>query len=167
MLNKMNKKLFYLTYQTFPAPTANTIQTIDNLKHLINKGYKVKVVFPMRAESSSDKVKDLQNYYEFKEEIEFEPQELVQKHMSEESTKKILEEVSGTLAKINSFSSSDIELELRSLADSMEIKVGALLGTVRVATSGQKVSPPLFESLEVLGRDRVLELLRLAKSKVS
>ena len=103
----------------------------------------------------------------FKEEIEFEPQELVQKHMSEESTKKILEEVSGTLAKINSFSSSDIELELRSLADSMEIKVGALLGTVRVATSGQKVSPPLFESLEVLGRDRVLELLRLAKSKVS
>ena len=103
----------------------------------------------------------------FKEEIEFEPQELVQKHMSEESTKKILEEVSGTLAKINSFSSSDIELELRSLADSMEIKVGALLGTVRVATSGQKVSPPLFDSLEVLGRDRVLELLRLAKSKVS
>ena len=87
--------------------------------------------------------------------------------MNEDSTKKILEEVSGTLAKINSFSSSDIELELRSLADSMEIKVGALLGTVRVATSGQKVSPPLFESLEVLGRDRVLELLRLAKSKVS
>ena len=71
MLNKMNKKLIYLTYQTFPAPTANTIQTIDNLKYLINKGYKVKVVFPMRAESSSDKVKDLQNYYEFKEEIEF------------------------------------------------------------------------------------------------
>jgi glutamyl-tRNA synthetase len=103
----------------------------------------------------------------FKEEIEFELQELLQKHMDEESTKKILEEVSGTLAKINSFSSSDIELELRSLADSMEIKVGALLGTVRVATSGQKVSPPLFESLEVLGRDRVLELLRLAKSKVS
>ena len=65
------KFLIYLSYQTFPAPTANTIQTIDNLKYLINKGYQVKVVFPMRAESSSDKVKDLQNYYEFKEEIEF------------------------------------------------------------------------------------------------
>ena len=103
----------------------------------------------------------------FKEEIQFELQELVQKRMDEESTKKILEEVSGTLSKMDSFSSSAIELELRSLADSMEMKVGALLGTVRVATSGQKVSPPLFESLEVLGRDRVLELLRLAKSKVS
>tara|TARA_B100001996_G_scaffold377021_1_gene359050 strand:+ start:5249 stop:6388 length:1140 start_codon:yes stop_codon:yes gene_type:complete len=71
MLNKMNKKLIYLTYQTFPAPTANTIQTIDNVKYLFNKGYEVKVVFPMRSELSSDKVKDLQNYYEFKEEIEF------------------------------------------------------------------------------------------------
>jgi len=67
----MNKKLIYLTYQTFPAPTANTIQTIDNVKYLFNKGYEVKVVFPMRSELSSDKVKDLQNYYEFKEEIEF------------------------------------------------------------------------------------------------
>ena len=103
----------------------------------------------------------------FKEEIQFELQELVQKRMDEESTKKILEEVSGTLSKMDSFSSSAIELELRSLADSMEMKVGALLGTVRVATSGQKVSPPLFESLEVLGRDRVLDLLRLAKSKIS
>ena len=67
----MNKRLIYLSYQTFPAPTANTIQTIDNLKYLFNKGYKVKVVFPMRAELSSDKVEDLQNYYEFKEKIEF------------------------------------------------------------------------------------------------
>jgi len=102
----------------------------------------------------------------FKEEINFELGELVQKQMDEESTKKILQEVSATLSKIKSFSSSAIELELRSLADSMDVKVGALLGTVRVATSGQKVSPPLFQSLEVLGRDRVLDLLRLAKSKV-
>ena len=103
----------------------------------------------------------------FKDEIKFEPEELVQKGMDEESTKKILQEVSETLSKINSFSSSEIEIELRSLSDSMDIKVGVLLGTVRVATSGQKVSPPLFESLEVLGRGRVLELLRLAKSEMS
>ena len=134
------------------SPSSNEIQAVTSL---------VKERIKILSEASALIA------FVFKEEIEFEPQELVQKHMSEESTKKILEEVSGTLAKINSFSSSDIELELRSLADSMEIKVGALLGTVRVATSGQKVSPPLFESLEVLGRDRVLELLRLAKSKVS
>ena len=134
------------------SPSSNEIQAVTSL---------VKERIKILSEASALIA------FVFKEEIEFELQELVQKHMNEDSTKKILEEVSGTLAKINSFSSSDIELELRSLADSMEIKVGALLGTVRVATSGQKVSPPLFESLEVLGRDRVLELLRLAKSKVS
>ena len=67
----MSKNLIYLTYQTFPAPTANTIQTIDNVKYLFNKGYKVKVVFPMRSRLSSDKSEDLKNYYEFNEEIEF------------------------------------------------------------------------------------------------
>ena len=48
----------------------------------------------------------------FKDEIKFEPEELVQKGMDEESTKKILQEVSETLSKINSFSSSEIEIEL-------------------------------------------------------
>ena len=67
----MSKNLIYLTYQTFPAPTANTIQTIDNVKYLFNKGYKVQVVFPMRSRLSSDKSEDLKNYYEFNEEIEF------------------------------------------------------------------------------------------------
>lgn len=67
----MSKNLIYLTYQTFPAPTANTIQTIDNVKYLFNKGYEVKVVFPMRSRLSSDKSEDLKNYYEFNEEIEF------------------------------------------------------------------------------------------------
>ena len=71
MLNKMNNNLIYLTYQTFPAPTANTIQTIDNVKYLNKKGYKVEVIFPLRSKSSSDSVEELKDYYNFKEEIEF------------------------------------------------------------------------------------------------
>ncbi len=133
-------------------PTSNEIQAVASL---------VKERIRILSEASALVA------FVFKEEIKFEPDELVQKRMDEESTKKILQEVYETLAKINPFASSAIELELRSLADSMNIKVGVLLGTVRIATSGQKVSPPLFESLEVLGRDRVLELLQLAKSKVS
>ena len=67
----MNKNLIYLTYQTFPASTANTIQTIDNLKYLSKKGYKVKVIFPLRSKTSSDEINKLKDFYEFKEEIEF------------------------------------------------------------------------------------------------
>tara|TARA_Y100000817_G_scaffold313894_1_gene311102 strand:- start:49 stop:1176 length:1128 start_codon:yes stop_codon:yes gene_type:complete len=67
----MNKNLIYLTYQTFPASTANTIQTIDNLKYLSKKGYNVKVVFPLRSKTSTDDINKLKKFYEFEEEIEF------------------------------------------------------------------------------------------------
>ena len=50
-----------------------------------------------------------------------------------------------------------IEAVLRPLAKDLDIKVGQLLGTLRAATTGQKVSPPIFESMEVLGRDRTLK----------
>jgi glutamyl-tRNA synthetase len=102
----------------------------------------------------------------FKNEITYDPNELIQKQMDAESTTRILDRVDELVSKIEIFSSSAIEVELRALADSMDVKVGTLLGTIRVATSGQKVSPPLFDSLEVLGRNRVLELLHVAKSKL-
>ena len=55
------------------------------------------------------------------------------------------------------------------LADDLGIKVGQLLGTLRVATSGLKVSPPLFESMEILGKERVTRDINRAidKMKVS
>ena len=102
----------------------------------------------------------------FKNEITYDSNELIQKQMDAESTTRILDRVNELVSKIETFSSSAIEVELRALADAMEVKVGTLLGTIRVATSGQKVSPPLFDSLEVLGRSRVLELLHVAKSKL-
>ena len=103
----------------------------------------------------------------FKNEITYEPNELIQKNMDAESTTRILDRVNESVSKIETFCSRAIEVELRALADSIDVKVGTLLGTIRVATSGQKVSPPLFDSLEVLGRNRVLELLHVAKSKLA
>ena len=39
-------------------------------------------------------------------------------------------------------------------------------GPVRVATTGRSVGPPLFESLEALGRDRTLQRLRTARERL-
>ena len=68
----MNKKLIYLTYQTFPSEVANTIQTIDNIKYFRKKGYEVKLIFPLRSKNSSDNASLLKKYYGFSEEIRFE-----------------------------------------------------------------------------------------------
>jgi glutamyl-tRNA synthetase len=37
-----------------------------------------------------------------------------------------------------------------------------VFGIVRVAVTGQKVSPPLFESMEIIGREKVLQRLQNA-----
>ena len=66
------------------------------------------------------------------------------------------------LRESNSFQNSTIENDLRDLADDLGIKVGQLLGSLRVAITGLKVAPPLFETLEILGSDRVTELIEIA-----
>lgn len=49
------------------------------------------------------------------------------------------------------------------LVDSLGLKPRNAFGPVRVAITGRTVSPPLFESMELLGRDRSLARLRAAR----
>ena len=62
-----NKTLNYITYQTFPADTANSLQTISNIKYLTKKGVKINLYFPLREKESNADIEKLQNYYQFKE----------------------------------------------------------------------------------------------------
>lgn len=54
------------------------------------------------------------------------------------------------------------EAPLRSLADEMGIKAGIIFSILRSAVTGQTVSPPLFESMEVIGKDKVIERINRA-----
>jgi glutamyl-tRNA synthetase len=45
-------------------------------------------------------------------------------------------------------------------------RIGKVQGPIRVATTGRRVGPPLWESLEVLGRDRAVERLRAATERL-
>ncbi|MDH3040301.1 glutamate--tRNA ligase [Gordonia alkanivorans] len=49
------------------------------------------------------------------------------------------------------------------LVDGMELKPRKAFGPVRVAVTGSQVSPPLFESMEILGRDKTLARLAAAR----
>jgi glutamyl-tRNA synthetase len=48
------------------------------------------------------------------------------------------------------------------LVEQLELKPRVAFGPVRVATSGAQISPPLFESLEILGREKTLARLQAA-----
>jgi len=63
------------------------------------------------------------------------------------------------LAGLADFSAAVIEEALRSLPEVVGVKPKVLFQSVRVAVTGATVSPPLFESLELLGRDRTLARL--------
>ena len=56
-----------------------------------------------------------------------------------------------------------LEFSLRELAEKLELKVGQLFGILRVAVTGQRVSPPLIETMELLGKEIVLERLEAAQ----
>ena len=64
--------LNYITYQTFPAPTANSLQTISHVKHFARQGIDVSLIFPLREESSSTNLNEIKSFYEFDEKIQIE-----------------------------------------------------------------------------------------------
>jgi len=55
------------------------------------------------------------------------------------------------------FDEEILESALRALAEEMGLKVGQLFGVIRVAVTGKKVAPPLFGTLAILGREKVLQ----------
>jgi glutamyl-tRNA synthetase len=52
---------------------------------------------------------------------------------------------------------------MRALAEELKLKPGQFFGVLRVAVTGQTVSPPLFETMAVMDRDVVFE--RLSKAE--
>jgi glutamyl-tRNA synthetase len=65
------------------------------------------------------------------------------------------------LSALPSWDRTAIEQALRAaLVDGLGLKPKHAFGPVRVAATGRRVSPPLFESLELLGRERSLRRLR-------
>ena len=63
----MNKNICYLTYQTFPALTANSLQTISNIKYFIKNNCSVSLIYPLREKMSSDSLQKIKNYYDISE----------------------------------------------------------------------------------------------------
>ena len=67
------------------------------------------------------------------------------------------------LAGLPDWSPGSIEAALRgALVDGLGLKPKHAFGPVRIAVTGRRVSPPLFESLHLLGRDRTLARLETA-----
>ncbi|QIG42299.1 glutamate--tRNA ligase [Nocardioides anomalus] len=82
----------------------------------------------------------------------------------DEAGRDVVRAAHDALAGLETWSTADIEAALRhALIDGLGLKPRLAFGPVRIAVTGRKVSPPLFESLELLGRER--SLARLAAGR--
>jgi glutamyl-tRNA synthetase len=88
------------------------------------------------------------------------------KVMTKEEVPAVLDEASGRLAKLDSWDTAGIETALRAMLADLDLSARKGLQPIRVAVSGSTVSPPLFESVDALGRQRTLERLAVARARL-
>ena len=71
-----------------------------------------------------------------------------------------------TLEGVAEWKTEAIEAALsKALIEDLGLKPRKAYGALRVGTTGAAVSPPLFESMELLGRESTLKRLRAAREK--
>jgi glutamyl-tRNA synthetase len=76
-----------------------------------------------------------------------------------DGSRPILQAAAERLREVEPFAAEPIEQALRGLAAELDLSPRKAFQPIRVAVTGSTVSPGLFESLELLGRERVLERL--------
>ena len=88
------------------------------------------------------------------------------KVMEKDGVVEILRVSRAKLAELTDFDHDSVEAALRSMLDELEIGARKGLQPLRVAVTGSQVSPPLFESIAVLGKRRTLERLDAASERL-
>jgi glutamyl-tRNA synthetase len=95
----------------------------------------------------------------------YDPAELIPQKGDAAMAKTVLERARETLARAE-FTHKGLEDALRSEAGAIGVKAGQMFQPIRVAVCGRKNAPPLFETMEVLGRETCLERIGRAIHKL-
>ena len=86
----------------------------------------------------------------------------IEKFWKDDRLPSMLTSVTGALEALPEWNHDACDHALRQVAESAGVKAGLLINATRVAIVGQAVAPPLFETMVVLGRNRVIARMRRA-----
>lgn len=125
--------------------------------------------FAVAAELVQTRIKTLSDAYGLlrfltvaDEDLELDPKS-ARKNLKEAAIQP-LEAGIAALEEVEDFTHENIEAALRkALIEDLELKPRKAYGALRVGISGQQVSPPLFESMELLGKESTFARLRAAR----
>ena len=94
----------------------------------------------------------------------YDPSELIPQKGDAAMAKKVLEKAREVLANVE-FKHDPLDQALRAASQELGVKAGQMFQPIRVAVCGRKNAPPLFETLEVLGKETTLRRIGQAIQK--
>ena len=89
-------------------------------------------------------------------------EDLVPKGLDAAAALAVAERMYQILDKAQAYTHEEIEQPIRDLAEALDLKLGQVFGVLRMAIAAQPVTPPLIESMDILGREKTLSRLRQA-----
>jgi glutamyl-tRNA synthetase len=89
-------------------------------------------------------------------------QEALEKFWKDDKIPKLLANLADALAALPDWNHDACDAALRAVASAEGVKAGVLINATRVAIVGRAVAPPLFDTMVVLSRHRVIARLRRA-----
>jgi glutamyl-tRNA synthetase len=101
-----------------------------------------------------------QGGYFFDPEFEYDPK-AVKKRFSPIAAE-YLEKIAAEFSKLEVFSKANLENIINEMADSLDVKKGALIHPTRLAVAGVPAGPGLYDILETIGKDQVIMRLKRA-----
>jgi glutamyl-tRNA synthetase len=102
----------------------------------------------------------------FTDDFDYDP-EAREKFWKDEKLPALLGKLANALAALPDWNHDACDAALREIAAAEGVKAGLLINATRVAIVGRAVAPPLFETMVVIGKDRVIARLRRALPFVS
>jgi glutamyl-tRNA synthetase len=92
----------------------------------------------------------------FRPVVEPKPSDLIGKGMTAQLSAEAARRARAVIASLPALTPEVAEQPLRDLAQELGLSAGQLFGILRIAVTGQPVSPPLIESMEILGQPETL-----------
>jgi glutamyl-tRNA synthetase len=108
---------------------------------------------------------DMADFFFTGVDLDFDPKLLLGKKFTDTpaAARTALESVIAAAEGVKDWNHEALEQAIRPLAEDLELKAGDLFGVIRVAITGRTAAPPLFETMEVLGRETSLSRMRRAR----
>lgn len=174
-LNKLNPSPAAINFQKFDYFNANYIRKLNNKElarrikpffddqHLMTDYDTLEKIAPIIRERlvTLDDSIDMAGLF-FREFPELTAEQLVGKEMNKAESAIVLERTLIAFQDLSELEVARTEPLMRGVVEELGLSAGQAFGILRVAVTGQKVSPPLFESIEIIGKKVVIERLKNA-----